>query len=89
VFARSRLLISASPFRVEYSCHPCLTGESHIEQVDETVREHDFAAECVGSAMDPATLLTVALGLALVAMTACYLPARRVLRIEPAQSLRE
>ena len=35
------------------------------------------------------TLLTVALGLALVAMTACYLPARRVLRIEPAQSLRE
>jgi putative ABC transport system permease protein len=41
------------------------------------------------SPLDPATLLTVALGLALVAMTACYLPARRVLRIEPAQSLRE
>ena len=43
------------------------------------------------SPLDPAMLLTVALGLGLglVAMTACYLPARRVLRIEPAQSLRE
>jgi putative ABC transport system permease protein len=41
------------------------------------------------SPSDPTTLLTVALGLILVAMTACYLPARRVLRIEPAQSLRQ
>jgi putative ABC transport system permease protein len=40
------------------------------------------------SPLDPLTLLTVALGLAAVAMLACYLPARRVLRIEPAQSLR-
>jgi ABC-type antimicrobial peptide transport system permease subunit len=29
-----------------------------------------------------------AAGLASVAMLACYLPARRVLRLEPAQSLR-
>jgi putative ABC transport system permease protein len=41
------------------------------------------------SPLDPITLLTVALGLALVAMAACYVPARRVLRIEPAQSLRQ
>jgi putative ABC transport system permease protein len=41
------------------------------------------------SPLDPATLLSVALGLALVAMAACYVPARRVLRIEPAQSLRQ
>lgn len=41
------------------------------------------------SPLDPTTLLAVACGLALVAMIACYLPARRVLRIEPAQSLRE
>jgi ABC-type antimicrobial peptide transport system permease subunit len=41
------------------------------------------------SPLDPATLLSVALGLALVAMSACYVPARRVLRIEPAQSLRQ
>jgi putative ABC transport system permease protein len=41
------------------------------------------------SPMDPATLSSVSLGLALVAMFACYVPARRVLRIDPAQSLRQ
>ena len=41
------------------------------------------------SPSDPITLLAVGLGLAVVAMVACYLPARRVLRIEPAQSLRQ
>lgn len=39
------------------------------------------------SPLDPSTLIAVALGLALVAMIACYVPARRVLRLEPAQSL--
>ncbi|MGH9158924.1 MAG: ADOP family duplicated permease [Vicinamibacteraceae bacterium] len=38
---------------------------------------------------DPLTLLAVALGLTLVAMAACYVPARRVLRIDPAQALRQ
>lgn len=38
---------------------------------------------------DPLTLSAVSTGLALVAMMACYLPARRVLGIEPAQSLRQ
>jgi putative ABC transport system permease protein len=41
------------------------------------------------SPLDPATLLAVALGLGLVTMIACYLPARRVLRIDPAHSLRQ
>lgn len=41
------------------------------------------------SASDPVTLVGVAIGLALVAMAACYIPARRVLRIQPAQSLRQ
>ncbi|MPY88912.1 MAG: FtsX-like permease family protein [Luteitalea sp.] len=41
------------------------------------------------SPWDPLTLLAVALGLTFVAMAACYVPARRVLRIEPAQSLRQ
>lgn len=41
------------------------------------------------SPLDPFTLAAVASGLALVAMAACYVPARRVLRLEPAQSLRE
>lgn len=41
------------------------------------------------SPSDPVTLVSVAIGLALVALTACYLPARRVLRIQPAQSLRQ
>jgi putative ABC transport system permease protein len=41
------------------------------------------------SPTDPLTLLAVALGLALVALAACYVPARRVLRIDPAQSLRQ
>jgi putative ABC transport system permease protein len=39
-------------------------------------------------ASDPATLAVVAAGLAAVALGACYLPARRVLRIEPAGLLR-
>lgn len=37
---------------------------------------------------DPMTLAIVAGGLVLVALTACYLPARKVLRIDPAQALR-
>ena len=41
------------------------------------------------SPLDPLTLASVALGLALVAMMACYIPARRVLQLEPAQSLRQ
>jgi putative ABC transport system permease protein len=41
------------------------------------------------SPLDPATLLAVVAGLGLVTMIACYLPARRVLRIDPAQSLRQ
>ncbi|MGH9350389.1 MAG: hypothetical protein ACRD26_24325 [Vicinamibacterales bacterium] len=41
------------------------------------------------SPLDPFTLLVVAIGLGLVAMVACYVPARRVLAIDPAHSLRE
>lgn len=41
------------------------------------------------SSFDPVTLATVAAGLTLVAAIACYLPARRVALIAPAQSLRE
>jgi len=38
--------------------------------------------------LDPLTLTSVALGLGLVTMLACYVPARRVLGIDPAQLLR-
>jgi putative ABC transport system permease protein len=38
---------------------------------------------------DPMTLAGVALGLAVVTMATCYLPARRVLAIDPARLLRE
>lgn len=41
------------------------------------------------SPADPFTLAAAALGLWLVTMIACYLPARRVLRIDPAQALRQ
>jgi len=41
------------------------------------------------SPLDPSTRAAVALGLALVAMIARYLPARRVLRLHPAQALRQ
>ena len=41
------------------------------------------------SPSDPLTLLAAALGLLLVTMATCYVPARRALRIEPAQLLRE
>jgi putative ABC transport system permease protein len=41
------------------------------------------------SPTDPSTLGAVTLGLGLVTMVACYLPARRVLGIDPAQSLRK
>jgi putative ABC transport system permease protein len=40
------------------------------------------------SATDPLTLASVSIGLGLVALAACYIPARRVLGIEPASSLR-
>ena len=41
------------------------------------------------SPWDPVTLSAVALGLLVVTMAACYVPARRVLRIDPARLLRE
>lgn len=41
------------------------------------------------SPLDPLTLLAAALGLGLVTMIACYVPARRVFGIDPAQSLRQ
>jgi putative ABC transport system permease protein len=41
------------------------------------------------SPLDPLTLFVVAGGLAAVTMIACYIPARRVLSIDPAQSLRQ
>jgi predicted permease len=41
------------------------------------------------SPYDPLTLLGAAVGLLLVAMVACYVPARRALRIEPAQLLHQ
>jgi putative ABC transport system permease protein len=41
------------------------------------------------SPWDPATLLAAALGLATIAMAACYIPARRVLGLNPSPLLRE
>jgi ABC-type antimicrobial peptide transport system permease subunit len=41
------------------------------------------------SPADPLALAAASGSLALVALAACYLPARRVTRIEPAQSLRQ
>jgi predicted permease len=41
------------------------------------------------SPSDPLTLAGVAVGLTIVAMVACYVPARRVLDIDPARSLRQ
>jgi predicted permease len=41
------------------------------------------------SPTDPATLLAVAAGLGAVALAACWIPARRVTRIDPANVLRE
>ncbi|HEX8453058.1 MAG TPA: ADOP family duplicated permease [Longimicrobium sp.] len=41
------------------------------------------------SPSDPLALAAASCSLALVALAACYLPARRVTRIEPAQSLRQ
>ncbi len=39
-------------------------------------------------ANDPATMLAVATGLAVIALTACYLPARKAMRIDPSVALR-
>ena len=41
------------------------------------------------SPSDPLTLLAVALGLLLVTMATCYVPARRALGIDPAKLLRQ
>jgi putative ABC transport system permease protein len=40
------------------------------------------------SPSDPLTLFAAALGLLLVTMASCYVPARRALRIDPAELLR-
>ena len=40
------------------------------------------------TAHDPATLLTGAISLALVALLACYLPARRAAKVDPIVALR-
>jgi putative ABC transport system permease protein len=40
------------------------------------------------SAVDPLTFATVAIVLILIAMLACYLPARRTLRVDPTIALR-
>jgi putative ABC transport system permease protein len=37
---------------------------------------------------DPATMTAVALGLAMIALSACYLPARRAMRVDPSVALR-
>jgi len=41
------------------------------------------------SLYDPLALLAAALGLLTVAMAACYVPARRVLKIDPSQMLHQ
>lgn len=39
-------------------------------------------------ANDPATMVMVALGLAVIALSACYLPARKAMRVDPSEALR-
>ena len=41
------------------------------------------------SSSDPRTLMAAALGLLLVTLATCYVPARRTLKIEPAELLRQ
>ena len=39
-------------------------------------------------ANDPATMTAVAVGLAVIALTACYLPSRKAMNVDPSVALR-
>ena len=83
-FDRMGRLIGDEKMRRLMNAHVMVIGLGGAMALAGVIRAQLFGVEPT----DPVTLGAVSVGLLLIALLACYLPARRALRINPAAVLR-